>query len=63
MQAAGESRRTRTKQGEAEVLAFVATKNHLLQLVRLSLVKTSCTRKMNDLQTSLMRSVSLRFWP
>jgi len=63
VQAAGESRRTRTKQGEAEVLAFVATKNHLLQLVRLSPVKTSCTRKMNDLQTSLMRSVSLRFWP
>jgi hypothetical protein len=29
----------------------------------LSLVKTSRTRRMNDLQTSLMRRISIRFWP
>jgi len=52
------------------VLAVVMTNAELthpfmspLRGLGLSLVKTSCTRRMNDLEKGLMQRVSVRFWP
>jgi len=43
-------------------LASVTDYTTVYRCLRLSHVKTSCTREMNGLKTSLRRLVSIRFW-